>query len=631
MTATETAPEKAETGRRRSVSGFVPIVAWLPKYQKAWLRTDFIAGLTIVALLIPEGMAYAQLAGVPPEAAFYAAPIGLLLYAVFGSSRQLVVAVSSAVATMSFATVSLLAEPNTSEFIVLTAALAVLAGLVSILAGLLRLGRVAQFFSDSVMVGFITGLAVIIIVKQLPKIFGVEGGEGNVWQRLWDFVVLIPETHLPTLAVGLVCLVLLVVLERLLPRIPAALIALIAGIGLSLAFGLEARGVEVVGELPEGLAAPGWPAISLQDWLSLLPGALGIALVCFAEAIGPARAFAAGHRYEIDPNQELIGVGASNTGAGLFHGFPIGASLSKSAANDQAGAHAEMSGVIAALVTALVALFFTQLFYPLPEATLGAIVVVAVSHMVKWKEMRHLYRVRRVDFALALVALLALMTIEILQALLLAVIISVFALVWHASKPKVAVLGRAPGSLDFSDMRRHPDNITIPGLLMVRPENGLFFANASGIKEAIVHEVNASVVPVKAVLVDLGAPSDLDAPSADMLIELHKELRQRDVRLILTRMIAPVRDVLKRADASGEIDEVDVSHSPVEAFLDFFVREAGGAHGNAAVHADLLEARDLLTARMSELPAERRATLEAIVVMIDEEIQRLETGAPAQG
>lgn len=365
------------------LSRYLPITAWLPGYQRSWLRTDVLAGLTIVALLVPEGMAYAQLAGVPPEAAFYAAPIGLLLFAIFGSSRHLVVAVSSAVATMSFATVSLLAQPNTSEFIVLTAAVAVLAGLISIVAGLLKLGRVAQFFSESVMVGFITGLALGIMVKQLPKILGIEGGEGNAWQRFYDVVVHLSETHLPTLLVGLVCLIMLILLERFLRRIPAALVALVVGIALSVAFGLEGHGVEVVGQLPSGLAAPQWPAISPQSWLALLPGAAGLALVCFAEAIGPSRAFAAEHKYEIDPNQEFIGVGASNVGAGLFQGFPIGASLSKSAVNDEAGAHSQMSGAVAALLTALVALFFTQLFYALPEATLGAIVIVAVSHMVK--------------------------------------------------------------------------------------------------------------------------------------------------------------------------------------------------------------------------------------------------------
>ena len=617
------AEERPSRSPFRAASRFLPILGWLPTYRLGWLRTDFIAGLTIVALLIPEGMAYAQLAGVPPEAAFYAAPVGLLAFAVLGSSRQLVVAVSSAIATMSFATVSLLAEPNTSRFVVLTAALAVLGGAVAVLAGLLKLGRVAQFFSDSVMVGFITGLALIIMVKQLPKVFGVEAGQGNVWERLYDFVVALPTTHLATLLTGLICLALLFALERLLPRIPAALVALVAGIVISLAFGLENRGVEVVGELPSGLAAPQWPGIGAGDWLALLPGALGIALVCFAEAIGPARAFAAAHKYEIDPDQEFIGIGAANVGAGLFQGFPIGASLSKSAANDQAGAHSQMSGIVAAVVTALVALFLTQVFSPLPEATLGAIVIVAVSHMVKLREMRRLYRVRRADFVLAVTALLALMSIEILQALLLAVVVSVFALVYHASKPKLAVLGRAPRSLDFGDVRRHPENQSVPGLLMVRPENGLFFANAAGVKEAVIHELGVRGEPARRVLLDMSPVTDLDAPSAEMLLELHKDLRERGLRLVLIRMSSPVRQVLERADAGREIGAEDIQHAAVEALLDFFIHEASDAHAQEALRLGLLEARDTMQARMSQATPEGRTALAGVQEVIDREIERI--------
>ncbi len=471
---------------------YLPILGWLPKYQGSWLRLDLIAGLTVVALLIPEGMAYAQIAGMPPQTAFYAAPIGLLAFAIFGTSRQLVVAVSAIIATMSFATVSLIAAPNTPEFILLTAALAVLAGLISIVAGLLKLGRVAQFFSESVMVGFITGLALTVMIKQVPKLLGIEGGSGNFWERLYDVIIHLPETHLATLITGILCLILLIALEHFFHKIPAALVALVFGIAISVVFGLEARGVEIVGEIPAGLAPPQWPAVGLQNWWLLFPGALGLALVNFAEAIGPVRNFAAAHKYKVSENQELIGLGAANLGAGLFQGFPIGSSLSKSAANDRAGAHSQMSAIIAAVVTVLVALFFTPLFYALPEAALGAIVIVAVSGMVKVAKLQHLYRVRRADFVLGAVALLAVLTFETLEALLIAVVVSLFALVLRASHPRLAVLGRVPDRLEFGNVRRHPEYKTIPGLLMVRPENGLFFANAAGLREEIVTEVTAA-------------------------------------------------------------------------------------------------------------------------------------------
>lgn len=535
----------------------VPIASWLPTYKKSWLRPDLIAGLTVVALLIPEGMAYAQIAGVPPQTAFYAAPIGLLLFAVLGSSRQLVVAVSAAIATMSFATVSQIAEPNSPDFIVLTAALAVLSGAIALVAGLLKLGRVAQFFSESVMVGFISGLALVIAVKQVPKILGIEGSEGNFWERAWDVRAHLGHTHGLTLAVGLGCIAMLLALEHYFERLPAALFALVIGICVSALFGLDARGVEIVGDIPSGLVAPAWPSITWRQWQLLIPGALGIALVGFAEAVGPARAFAAAHQYNIDPDQEFIGLGAANLGAGLFQGFSIGSSLSKSAANDRAGARTQMSGIIAAAVTAVVALFFTGLFRELPEAVLGAIVIVAVSGMIKLAKIAHLLHVRRADFVLAVVAFLAVLTFETLQALLIAVVVSLLALVGRASQPRLAVLGRAPTGTDFTDVTRHPENATVPGVLIVRPENGLFFANAAGFREAILEKVAASAEPVTTLLVDLGATTDLDVPSAEMLGELHEDMVNRHVTLQLARVITPVREMLERA---GVVERVGADH-----------------------------------------------------------------------
>jgi high affinity sulfate transporter 1 len=600
---------------------YLPILGWLPKYERSWLRTDLIAGLTVVALLIPEGMAYAQIAGMPPQTAFYAAPIGLLAFAIFGTSCQLVVAVSAIIATMSFATVSQIVAPDTPEFILMTAALAVLAGLISILAGFLKLGRVAQFFSESVMVGFITGLALTVMVKQLPKLLGIEGGSGNFWERLYEVIIHLPETHLATLITGILCLILLITLEHYFHKIPAALVALVFGIAISVIFGLEARGVEVVGEIPAGLARPQWPAVGWQNWLLLFPGALGLALVNFAEAIGPSRSFASAHKYKIDPNQELIGLGAANFGAGLFQGFPIGSSLSKSAANDRAGAHSQMSGIIAAAVTILVALFFTPLFYALPEAALGAIVIVAVSGMVKVAKIKHLYRVRRSDFVLALVALFAVLTFETLEALLIAVVVSLFALVWRVSQPRLAVLGRAPDRLEFSDVRRHPENRTLPGLLIVRPENGLFFANAAAFHDAIFTELSASSEPVTAVLLDLGATTDLDVPSADMLAELGEELHNRNVRLMLTRVIAPVRQMLEQAGAMQKIKPEDIFIDPTEAVLDHLSKHYDEASIQELLSSGAKSVHDLLQASLATAPAEHKAALIGIANSVGQGIK----------
>jgi SulP family sulfate permease len=254
--------------QRRGIASVFPILAWLPRYDPSWLRPDIIAGITVVALLAPEGMAYAELAGMPPQTIFYAAPAALLLYAIFGTSRQLIVVVSSIQAVMSYSIVSALVPPETPEFIVLTSALAITEGSVAILAGLLRLGRIAQFFSASVLVGFVSGLAMVVAAKQLPKLFGIEAGSGNVWERLYDLVIHLPETHRPTLVVGASTIVIMLLLEHYLHRIPAALVALIYGIVVSLVFGMSALGVHVVGEIPAGLAPPKLPNLPLDQWLS---------------------------------------------------------------------------------------------------------------------------------------------------------------------------------------------------------------------------------------------------------------------------------------------------------------------------------------------------------------------------
>jgi sulfate permease, SulP family len=542
-------PAKPATGVLR----FFPILQWLPTYQRGWLRFDLIAGLTILALLIPEGMAYAELAGLPPQTAFYAAPIGLLLYAIFGTSRQLMVAVSAVIATMSAAAVAPLAAAGSLEYAALSAALALLAGIISVVAGLFKLGRIASFFSESVLVGFITGLALTVAIKQVPKLFGIESGSGNFWERLYDIIIHLPETHRLTLIVGALSIALLLFLEHRFHKIPAALVVMIAGILASALFGFAARGVHVVGEISAGFVPPKIPDVSLQDLWLLLPGALGIALVNFAEAYGPARGFAGKHKYEIDPNQELIGLGAANMGAGLFQGFSIGSSLSKSAANDRAGAKTPVALLVCAGLTLIVALFLTPLFAPLPEAVLGAVVIVAVIGMMKFKKMRHLWELRRVDFWLAVVALFGVLTFEALEGLLIAVIISLALLVWRASQPRFSLLGRTPAGLEFGDVTQYPENKTIPGLLIIRPNQSLFFANADSLRAAMVDAVRASQPPARAVVLDLEMTHEVDMPGAEMLAELKEKLTGEQVDLLLSRVRYPVRDLLDRSGVTQQI------------------------------------------------------------------------------
>jgi sulfate permease, SulP family len=526
---------------------YPPVRDWLPTYDRMWLRIDLIAGLTVVALLVPEGMAYAQIAGMPPESAFYAAPIGLLAYAVLGTSRQLVVAVSSTIAVLSASTIGLIAPAGSAEFVALTAALAILAGAISILAGVLRIGRLAQFFSESVLVGFVFGLALVIAVKQVPKLLGIEGGGEEFFDRCLAIIRQLPETDVPTAVIGVSSIGLMLLIERRLARVPAALVVLLVGIAVSVVFGLAGRGVEVVGQIPAGLAPPKLPVIELGDLLILVPGAIGIALVNFAEAIGPARGFATRHKYDIAPDEELVALGAANVGAGLFQGFPIGSSLSKSAANDAAGARTPISLVAAAGLMVLVALYMTQLFEPLPEATLGAIVIVAVLGMMKVGELRRFGRLRQTDLLLALVALFGVLVFGVELGLAIAVVTSLLALVWHASRGRVTSLGRSPTGSDYASIVRHPDHRASPGILVLRPDEPLFFANAESLRTSIRDAVAQADVPTRAVVLDLEMTGELDVPALDMLADLNDELDDDGIRLLLARVHAATSAGLERS------------------------------------------------------------------------------------
>ena len=560
--------------------------SWLPGYQRSWLRLDVIAGLTVCAILVPEGMAYAELAGVPPEYAFYAAPAALLAYAALGTSRQLVVAVSSAIAIMSAATIGEIAVEGSAEFVALTAALAILAGLISIGAGVLKLGRIAQFFSESVLTGFVFGLALLISIKQVPKLLGIEAHGESAVQVVVEIVRHVGETDLLTLAVGLAGIAGMLLLEHRLPRVPAALVVLLASIAASIVLALEAAGVHVVGDLPAGLAGPSLPGVGLDAVPLLLVGAVGIALVAFAEAIGPAHEFARRHGGRIDPNRELVAIGAANTSAGLFSGFPIGSSLSKSAANDRAGARTPASLVTAAAATALVALFLTPIFEPLPEATLGAIVIVAVMGMMKVGKMRQLWELRRADFWLAMIALVGVLVVPTLQALGIAVVASLGVLIWRTSEPRLTFLGRASGGLEPLDLRTSPE-AAVPGLIIVRPDEMLYFANAASIRDGILEAAEHAEPACSVVLLDLSLTPEVDVPVVEVLERLNEHLTTAGVELWLSHLRPGARDTLERAGVFESIGRARVYARTSDGLLAYALRSPGAA-ARVAIIDDIL-------------------------------------------
>jgi high affinity sulfate transporter 1 len=523
--------------------------------RPTWLSKDLVAGLTVWAVLVPEALAYATIAGVPPVVGLYAAPAALVIYAVFGSSRHLVVGPMAATAALSAAVVGAVASPDGSDFVALTAGLALVVGVIALVAGLIRLGFLASFISEPVLKGFIIGLALTIIVGQLHKLIGTEGIDGNFFEKLFDVIRHLPDTHLPTLIIGSISLAIVVGLKELAPVVPGSLLAVVFGIAAAYVFDLDGRGVDLVGTIQPGLPPIGLPDLDLNRYFALAGPAIGVALVAFAEGLGAAKTYASRNHYEIDPDQELVGLGASNMGAGLSSGMVVNGSLSKTAVNAGAGAKSQVSGLVVAVMTVVTLLFLTGLFERLPEATLAAIVVAALVELVDVRSLRTFYGATtsslgriygpaaRADFIAAMAALLGVLFFDTLPGLIIGIIVSIVLLVWRASRSHIATLGRIAGSPDqFGDVERSPTNAVVPGIAILRPESPLFFANADRVRAAI--RLAATANGVRTVILDLGTVPDVDITAARMLAEVGDELRANGQDLVYARDTGQVREEL---------------------------------------------------------------------------------------
>lgn len=535
----------------------------LAGFRPSWVRPDLIAGLTVWAVLVPESLAYATIAGVPPVVGLYAAVPALVLYALAGSSRHLVVAPMSATAALSIGVVTTVStEP--AEVVVLTAALAVAVGLVAVAAGALRLGFLASFISQPVLKGFVIGLALTIMIGQLPNLFGVDKGSGSFFAKAWDLLRHLGDTDALTLTVGLGSLAALLVLRRWLPVVPGALAVALAAIVLTALLGLEDHGLEIVGHIDSGLPALGLPDVSGADFLVLLGAASGVMLVGFAEGLGAAKTYAARAGYDIEPDRELLGLGVANLGAGLASGMVVNGSLSKTAVNGSAGARSQLSTATAAALTVLTLLFLTGLFEQLPEATLAAIVVVAVIELIDVASLRRLWRAgsgrlarahritARADFVAAAAALLGVLLFETLPGLVIGIAASLVLLVARTSRPHVAVLAPLPGTEGptaeraWVDVERHPAAAPVPGVLVVRVEAPLMFANADYVRTR-VRELAGAVADLRLVVLDGRTTPSVDVTAADMLGQLRGDLRRTGAELVLAENVGQVRDLLATA------------------------------------------------------------------------------------
>jgi len=553
---------------------FLPIVQWLPKYNwKQWLRLDIIAGITLWGVVVPEGIAYAGLAGMPLQAGLYTILAALVAYAIFGTSKQLVVVSTSASAVMLASIITALNPPDPGTYLALAGGLILVVGVIFILAGIIKLGFIVNFISRPVMEGFIFGLAIFVAVKQLPKLFGFARGDGNTLEQLWYLFNHLGQTNILTLAVGLGALILLFGLHRLSRRIPAGLVVLVLGILASVVFSLSAAGVHVVGAIPAGLPSFGLPEVRLRDLWVLLPSALGMVLVIFSEGLGAADVFASKHNYEIKPNQELIAYGAANVGSGLLGGLAAGGSLSQSSVNDSAGARSAISLLIAAAMGLITVIALTPLFTSLPEAVLAALIIHAVIHLMKVRQMQRFYLLQKMEFWLGMIALLGVLILDILPGLAIAVLFSLVYIIYRSSQPHVSILGKVPGAPGaYSDIQRHPEDQPVPGLLIFRLAAPLYFANASLFCNRLKELVGESVPPPRAIVVDMSASDDLDITSIEMLENLIKEFKEEHIELIAAEVHQPVIEMARRSGLAEHFGKAQVFATVDAAVQDFLKR-----------------------------------------------------------
>jgi high affinity sulfate transporter 1 len=476
------------------------------------------------------------------------------------------------VAALSYSVVIGLAAAGSDDFISLTITLAILTGILLIISGLLRFGVLADFFSKPVLAGFIVGLAITIVVGQLDKLLGYEA-EAEL-EFIPEILVLLSEigmTHLPTLAVGLVSLALLFLMERYIPKVPAAITVLFLAIIVSALVGFEDLGIHIVGEIPAGLPPIGLPeGITLDQVLALLPGAAAIALVAFAESVATARSYASKFNYKVSADQELIALGAANTGAGISSGFVVDGSLSKTSASAGAGAKSQMVSIIAAVIILITIVALTPLFYALPEATLGAIVIHAVWHLINFRKLSQYRKVTSLDFWTAVIAMLGVLALGILQGLILAVFIGLLALIIGTKTRATSVLGRVQEDNTFRGLENYPEGETYPGLLILRFDGSLFFANAPDFANEVRAGVELFDPPPKVVLIDGESINGIDATAVNTIIELDEELERKEISLRFARVRANVMEIMQRAgleEIIGTEDFYTSVHEGVDAFL----------------------------------------------------------------
>jgi high affinity sulfate transporter 1 len=537
----------------------VPMVSWLRSYDRGWLRGDLIAGVAVAALIVPKNLGYAGIAGIPLQNGLYAAAAGAILYAVFGTSRQISTGPSSglaAVAGSAVAVASVTGEKDAASFV---AAITLASGILFLLLAVFKMGWVARFLSRAVVTGFLFGAAIDVVVGELPKLTGTEVSGTNTFQELWSWFGSLADAHGTTVVVGVVALAVVFGLRVVAPRIPGALVLVVGGLLASWVFDLGAHGVALVGDVPRGLPTPQVPDLQLVfDHPSTVGlAAIALVLIGFSQTAGDARTFAAKHRYRVDIDQESVAQGMANVGAGLFQGMPVSTSLSASSLNDHSGARSGLASLTSGVVVLLTLLVLAPLFSDLPKPVLAALIIEAVVFgMMDLPEMRRLARVKRLDFWIAIAAIVATLLVGVLAGVAVGIALSLIWLVYVATHPPMPQLGHERGTSVFRELDEHPEDERVPGVVVLRLDGGLFFATSDGLDDRI-RELVAGSPRTTGVVLDCEGMDFIDSQGSEKLREILEFVEQAGLTLRLARIKPEVRHVLER---DGMLERVGSDH-----------------------------------------------------------------------
>lgn len=535
------------------------MLGWIRSYDRRWLRGDLIAGVTVAALIIPKNLGYAGIAGIPLQNGLYAAAAAAILYAIFGTSRQISMGPSSALAAVAASAVLVSGLTDQADIASFVAGITLASGVLFLILFLLRMGWIAQFLSRAVVTGFLAGAAVDVVISELPKITGTEASGANSFQELWSWLGTLDETHRTTLIVGVVSLVVVFGVGRIAPRLPGALVLVVGGLLASALLDLGDRGVALVGDVPRGLPSFAVPDLGLmwENASTVAIAAVALVLIGFSQTAGDARAFAAKHRYQVDIDQESVAQGLANTGAGLFQGMPVSTSLSASSLNDHSGARTGLASLTSGVTVLLTLLILAPLFSALPKPVLAALIIEAViMGMINIPELRRLARVQPFDFWVAVTAIIGTLAFGVLAGVMIGIGLSLLWLIWAATHPNIPTLAREAGTQVFRDVSEFPDDEVTPGVVVIRMDGGLFFATSDALEDRI-REIIHSTPDLTGVVLDCAGINFIDSQGAAKMNDVVTLARDSGITLRLARLKKGVRATLER---DGVLERIGTDH-----------------------------------------------------------------------